>query len=95
MLLAGGVEVGLVEVGLLDPAGLVVLGDPGTQGFATVADVPLGVELLLVLVLEPMFVLDTALGVPLVLQGPDTVPVPLVPIPVEVVPTWLGVVVLF
>ena len=32
--------------------------------------------------------------VPLVLHGPATVPVVLVPIPLDVVPTWLGVVVL-
>ncbi len=72
--------------------------DPGTHGFATVADVPLGVELLLVL-LPDIGVVETApavlpVVVPLVLHGPATVPVALVPIPDDVVPTWLGVVVL-
>jgi hypothetical protein len=95
VVLPGVVEVGLVEVGLVD-VGLVLLGlvlvgeDPGIQGFATVAEVPPGVELLLLLVLvpvvEPMVVLDVPLVVPLVLHGGATVPVPLVPIPVEVVP---------
>jgi hypothetical protein len=81
---------GVVEVGLV-LLGLVLVGeDPGIQGFATVAEVPPGVELLLLLVLvpvvEPMVVLDVPLVVPLVLHGGATVPVPLVPIPVEVVP---------
>jgi hypothetical protein len=84
---------GVVEVGLVD-VGLVLLGlvgeDPGIQGFATVAEVPPGVELVLLLVLvpvvEPMVVLDVPVVVPLVLHGGATVPVPLVPIPVEVVP---------
>jgi hypothetical protein len=93
---------GVVEVGLVD-VGLVLLGlvgeDPGIQGFATVAEVPPGVELVLLLVLVPvpvvvpMVVLDVPVVVPLVLHGPATAPVPLVPIPVEVVPVWLGVVI--
>jgi hypothetical protein len=82
----GVVVVGLVEVGLLEPG---VVDVPGVHGFATVADVPVGVELLLVL--EPTVVGLEA--VPLVVHGPATVPVPLVPIPVDVVPVWLGVVV--
>lgn len=75
----------VVDVGLALPAAA-----PGTQGFATVDDVPLGVELLLVL--EPMVVELEAVPVvvPLVLHGPATVPVPLVPIPDDVLPTWLG-----
>ena len=85
----GAVVVGLVDVVPVDDGLALPAAGPGTQGFATVADVPLGVELLLVL--EPAVVVLEA--VPLVLQGPDTVPVPLVPIPVDVVPTWLGVVV--
>ncbi|HET9792267.1 MAG TPA: hypothetical protein VFR08_13280 [Candidatus Angelobacter sp.] len=101
VVLPGVVEVGLVEVGLDDVGlvllGLVLVGDPGMQGFATVAEVPAGVELVLLLVLvpvvEPMVVLDVPVVVPLVLHGPATVPVPLVPIPVEMVPVWLGVVV--
>jgi hypothetical protein len=100
VVLPGVVEVGLVEVGLVD-VGLVLLGlageGPGIQGFATVAEVPPGVELVLLLVLVPvvvpMVVLDVPVVVPLVLHGPATVPVPLVPIPVDVVPVWLGVVV--
>ena len=98
MVLPGVVEVGLVEVGLVE-VGLIVVGEvPGVHGFATVAEVPLGVEelvllLVLVPVVEPMVVLDVPVVVPLVLHGPATVPVPLVPIPVEVVPFWLGVVV--
>ncbi len=74
--------------------------DPGRQGFATVADVPLGVVLLLVLVpdvVPAVPVVPTVpvepVVVPLVLHGPATVPVALVPIPVDVVPVWLGVVV--
>ena len=98
VVLPGVVEVGLVDVGLVD-VGLVLLGlvgeGPGIQGFATVAEVPPGVELVLLLVpvVVPMVVLDVPVVVPLVLHGPATVPVPLVPIPVEVVPVWLGVVV--
>jgi hypothetical protein len=99
VVLPGVVEVGLVDVGLV-LLGLVLVGeDPGMQGFATVAEVPPGVELVLLLVLvpvpavEPMVVLDVPVVVPLVLHGPATVPVPLVPIPVDVVPVWLGVVV--
>jgi hypothetical protein len=100
VVLPGVVEVGLVDVGLVE-VGLVLLGlvgeGPGIQGFATVAEVPPGVELVLLLVLVPvvvpMVVLDVPVVVPLVLQGAATVPVPLVPIPVEVVPVWLGVVI--
>lgn len=86
---------GVLELGVVVVEGGVVveLGvvgeEPGMQGFATVADVPLGVVLLLVLVpaVEPMVVLLVVPVVaPLVLQGPATVPVALEPIPVEVVP---------
>ena len=93
VVLPGVVEEGVVVV---EPvAGGVV---PGTHGLATVADVPLGVELLLVLVPD-IVVLELVpvvlpVVVPLVLHGPATVPVVLVPIPVDVVPAWLGVVVL-
>ena len=85
----GVVELGVVvvEVGVVVELG--VVGEaPGTQGFATVAEVPLGVVLLLVLdpAVVPMVVLDVPVVVPLVLQGPATVPVALEPIPVEVVP---------
>ena len=95
VVLPGVVEEGVVVV---EPvAGGVA---PGTHGFATVADVPLGVELELLLVLVPdIVVLEDVpavlpVVVPLVLHGPATVPVVLVPIPVDVVPAWLGVVVL-
>lgn len=85
----GVVELGVVVVdgGVVVELGVVVE-DPGTQGFATVADVPLGVVLLLVLVpaVAPVVVLELPVVVPLVLQGPATVPVALAPIPVEVVP---------
>jgi hypothetical protein len=86
----GVVELGVVVV---DGGVVVELGvvgeDPGTQGFATVADVPLGVVLLLLVLVpavEPVVVLAVPVVVPLVLQGPATVPVALEPIPVEVVP---------
>ena len=93
VVLPGVVEEGVVVV---EPvAGGVA---PGTHGFATVADVPFGVELLLVLVPDIVVLalvpVVLPVVVPLVLHGPATVPVVLVPIPVDVVPAWLGVVVL-